>query len=327
MRNILFILISALTLSACHSGLRKGAASEGEVKVFRYDRLQYEATVMNSFSALQRMKLGWPQATKLLIEDVLALGDVNDENVSDRLCAYYSDSTLLHLMEDALLKYSDMSDIEEGLTKGFTALKKEVPSIVVPAVYAQISALNQSVVVGDSLLGFSIDKYMGEDYPLYRRYYYDYQRRTMNPDRILPDCFTFYLFSQYPFSWYGGVRSLYDVILHKGKMYWVVKRILGLDSDAEALGYTKAELTWCKKNMKAFWRWMTDHRFLDSTDPMVIRAFTHADPTGFFSRDDIPPMIGVWIGMQLTEKYMKQHPDMTIAKLLSNDDFGAVSLY
>lgn len=44
-------------------------------------------------------------------------------------------------------------------------MKKEVPALFVPHFYAQIAALNQSVVVGDSILGFSIDKYMGADYP------------------------------------------------------------------------------------------------------------------------------------------------------------------
>ena len=326
MRNCIILLISALFFSACQFGLRRDDAPvQKDIKVFRYDRLQYEATAMNSVTALQRMKLEYPQATKLLIEDVLALGDVDDENISERLCAYYSDTTLLHLTEDALLKYSDMSDIEKGLTKGFMALKKEIPSFVVPAVYSQISALNQSIVVGDSLLGISIDKYMGEDYPLYKRYYYDSQRRSMTPQRILPDCFTFYLFSQYPFKWHGGIRSLYDVMLHRGKVYWVVKHILDMDSDADVMGYTKDEQAWCKKNRKKLWRWMADNRFLESTDPMVIRAFTRFDSTGLLGKD-VPPMVGVWLGMQLTAKYMKQHPETTLAELLETDDFGFIPL-
>lgn len=63
-----------------------------------------------------------------------------------------------------------MGWIEKKLTKGFKQLKKEVPSLPVPHFYAQLSALNQSVVVGDSIVGFSIDKYMGADYPLYKRF-------------------------------------------------------------------------------------------------------------------------------------------------------------
>ncbi len=138
---------------------------------------------MNSFSALQKMNTDYPQVTSLLIEDVLAMGEVDMEDINDRLCAYFSDSILVHLMEDAEEKFKDVSNLEQNLTKGFKRLKKEVPALFVPHFYAQIAALNQSVVVGDSILGFSIDKYMGADYPLYKRFYYaNYQCRSMSPD-------------------------------------------------------------------------------------------------------------------------------------------------
>ena len=72
MRRWIFILISILTLSACHSGGQKDdALSDVDIKVIRYDRLQYEAFALNSFSALQKMSTECPQATKLLIERVL----------------------------------------------------------------------------------------------------------------------------------------------------------------------------------------------------------------------------------------------------------------
>ena len=178
MKNIIvLILMSIFALTACLSDRQQGINSlQTDVKVFRYDRLQYEAVALNSFSAMQKMSLDCPQATKILIEEVLGLGRVNEPAINERLCAYYSDSVLLKLMEDAESKFKDMTWIEEGLTDGFRNLVREVPEIPVPRIYAQISALNQSVVVGDSLVGFSLDKYMGEDYPLYQKYYYAYQR-------------------------------------------------------------------------------------------------------------------------------------------------------
>lgn len=55
MHRWIFILISILTLSACHSGGQKDdALSDVDIKVIRYDRLQYEAFALNSFSALQK---------------------------------------------------------------------------------------------------------------------------------------------------------------------------------------------------------------------------------------------------------------------------------
>lgn len=254
------------------------------------------------------------------------LGRVDEPNINERLCAYYSDTILLRIMQDATEKFKDMTSLEKGFTDGFRFLKEEIPAFPVPTVYSQISALNQSVVVGDSLLGFSLDKYMGENYPLYRRYYYDYQRRSMTPERILPDCFTFYLLSLYPFEWRPGHRSLYDVILHQGKIHWVVRQALGYKTNGEVLGYTEKEENWCKEHGKELLKWMTERGHLSSTDPMLIRAYTHSDPNMILNGEKLPPVVGLWLGMRLIERYMKQHPDVSIATLLERTDLGSVTL-
>ena len=159
------ILICLVALSSCHwNGGKSSDSAELNIKVARYDRLLFEYVTMNNLSALQKMNTDFPQATKLLIEDVLAIGEVDDNKINDRLMEYYADTTLLVLIQDAEEKFKDMGWIEKKLTK-------EVPSLPVPHFYAQLSALNQSVVVGDSIVGFSIDKYMGADYPLYKRFY------------------------------------------------------------------------------------------------------------------------------------------------------------
>ena len=58
------------------------------------------------------MNTDFPQATKLLIEDVLAIGEVDDNKINDRLMEYYADTTLLVLIQDAEEKFKDMGLIE-----------------------------------------------------------------------------------------------------------------------------------------------------------------------------------------------------------------------
>lgn len=168
MYRLIFILLSIIVFSACRSDKQKDDFSFSGIKIARYDRLQYEATVQNSFFSLQRMNTEFSQETRLLIEEVLDLGSVDMVDMNDRLCAYFSDSILVHLMEDVGEKFKDVSSFEQRLTQGFSNLKKEIHELPVPQIYTQISALNQSVVVGDSILGISLDKYMGSDYPLYK---------------------------------------------------------------------------------------------------------------------------------------------------------------
>ncbi len=318
----IWTVICCMCLTSCQWNISANDDKETaiDIKVGRFDKLLNEYVSLNSFAALQKMNTEYPQETKLLLEDVLALGEVDDNHINNLLKSYYSDSVISTLMSDALVKFEDMKDIEHKLTKGFRRLKKEIPSLTIPRVYSQISALNQSVVVGDSILGFSIDKYMGADYPLYKNYYYDFQCRTMEPSRIVPDCFMYYLLGEYPFPW-GWNRSLLDHMMHDGKVHWVITRILDYDSFEQEIGYTKAETEWCEKNRKDLWKYVLQNNHLDSTDPYMIRMYMRSAPSSSYFGEDSPCMLGVWIGTQLVDAYMKKNKEVTISELLEDTDY------
>lgn len=68
----------------------------------------------------------------------------------------------------------------------------------IPAIYMHVSGFNQNVLVGDSLLSLSIDKYMGKDYPLYQDFFYDSQKLKMQRGLVVPDYLAGWLMSEYP---------------------------------------------------------------------------------------------------------------------------------
>jgi hypothetical protein len=322
MRKFLYFFLACFVFFSCKFVAdKKDCDAVGErIEIARYDKLLNEYVEFNSFSALQKMNTEYLLATKYLIEDVLRLGQVNDDKINEKLKVFYSDSTLRKLTADALAKYSNMCRLEKKFTKGFQRLKTEVPSLKIPHIYSQISALNESVVVGDSILGFSIDKYMGEDYPLYKRFFYDYQRKSMKPERILPDCFNFYLLSEYPYPEDKG--RLLDRMLHRGKLEYIVSEILKYKTFGEELGYTKQEEDWCEYNRFKIWEYMMQNGHLYSTDPMVQRKYMKPAPNTAFFGDQSPMMVGVWMGMQIVDSYMKNHKETTIKDLLEMTDYS-----
>lgn len=298
----------------------EGVQQEKEITVIRYDKLLNEYVRSNSFSALQKMNMEYQQPTKILIEDVLAIGRVGDDTISQKLKTFYSDTTLLRLMTDVETHFPDLDKLEAGLTKGFRRLKSEVSTLSIPIIYSQISALNESIVLTDSLLGISLDKYMGEDYPLYKRFYYDYQRHTMRPDRILPDCLSFYLIAHYPFPFEEGV-SLIDVMLHYGKINYVVQQVLELPTACDVLGYSEKEQTWCRANEQYIWQYMIANGHLYARDPMLMRQYMKPVPFAEYFGKDSPPLVGSWIGSRLVNSYMKAHDKTTLQQLLEMTDY------
>ena len=150
-----------------------------QIEVQRYDRAESRYLMTGDFSALQQMNTGYPVETRALIEDLLKIGEVNDPQINTKLLKFYQDSALQTLILDAEAQYANMDDINKDLTEAFGKLKQWLPDLPLPTVYAQITALDQSIVIGNQSIGISLDKYLGADYPLYLKYYSREQRRLM----------------------------------------------------------------------------------------------------------------------------------------------------
>lgn len=242
MRKIYLIFISIMLLcAACEWRMqsKESISKEGTHQVVaRYDQTEGAYLLTGDFSALQRMSTEYPNQTRTLVENVLKLGAANDPEINAKLLNYYQDSTLQRVIAEVGRQYANMDDIDKLLYLGFKRLKKHIPSLAIPKVYAQIGAFDQSVIVGKGMLGISLDKYLGNDYPIYQKYYSKEQRRTMNRSYIAPDCIGFYLLSLYPMPT-GHELTKNEKDIHMAKIQWVVDKALKKDIFAN-LRYVKA---------------------------------------------------------------------------------------
>ena len=209
---------------ACEWRLKPNEERDAEeVVVERYDRIQALYLTTGDRSALQQMNTRYPEQTRMLIEDVLNIGPVNDPAINIKFLHFYQDSVLQAIIADVERKYADLSDLDEELQSAFKELRTVVPDFQVPVIYAQIGALTQSIIVGDSMLGICLDKYLGADYPLYAQFYPEDQRKQMTRQMIVPDCIGFYILSQFPIQ--ESDTTADSRHRHMGKIQWVVNKV------------------------------------------------------------------------------------------------------
>ena len=71
-----------------------------------------------------------------------------------------------------------MDDINEQLKKSFGRLHDWLPELQQPYFYAQIGALDQSIVVGEHSVGISLDKYLVRNIRS--------TRNSIQPSSVLP---------------------------------------------------------------------------------------------------------------------------------------------
>ena len=231
MRKVYMVLMAAMLICIgceCHFTVSDDE-SEQPLVVERYDRIESLYLTTGDISALQQMNTGYPQQTRTLIEDVLKMGKVNDPGINSQFLEFYQDTVLQTLIVSAEEEFTNMDDVNKELQGSFKRLRTMLPGLEVPVVYAQIGSLDQSIIVGNGMLGISLDKYLGEDFPLYLREDYGYterQRSMMTRQYIVPDCIGFYLLSLYPMPCDRKLSQV-ERDLHIGKIQWTVNKALG----------------------------------------------------------------------------------------------------
>ncbi|MBQ9286254.1 MAG: hypothetical protein IJ209_08250 [Bacteroidaceae bacterium] len=203
-RSLLFILLFLLCAVGVWSWLERpwegwaltdDGARKGQqtVKIDRYDRLLDEYVSLGSYTALHKMNTEYSAQTTMLIEDVLQLGSAMEPDIEKRMRYLYLDSTMQELLDAVHAEFNDVKDIERLFEDRFRYQERINPRFKRPQVYTQIGRLGRSIVVNDTLIGISLDKYLGTDSPFYEGRFSDEERKRMRRYDIVNDAIEAYI--------------------------------------------------------------------------------------------------------------------------------------
>ena len=150
--------------------------------------------------------------------------EINDADINTKFLHFFQDSTLQSMLLDVQQQYTEIDDLNESFSAAFERLAELLPSVKIPEIYTQIGSFDQSIIVGNNVLGISLDKYLGSNYPFYQDHYTDEQRRMMERSMIVPDAISFYLLSLFPTpDSLQETQAVRD--RHMSRIHWVVQQV------------------------------------------------------------------------------------------------------
>ncbi len=252
-------------------------------------------------------------------ENILFIGKTDSVGFYDRLRNLFSDSTLMSLYQKEQEIFADITPYEKELSIGFSLLLEEFPELKLPEIYMHVSGLNQNIIVTDSILSLSADKYLGADYPLYQNFFYDYQRQQMCPERVVPDYLLGFLYSDFSFS--GNENALLDRMLYEGKLRYILSELLTERDVRESFGYTKEQYEWCEKSESRIWKTMLQQKQLYTTDYIITSQYINEAPYTVPLTNSSPGRVGVWVGYRIIASYMRNHSKTTLSELIGMTDY------
>jgi len=252
-------------------------------------------------------------------ERVIFIDRTDSIGFFDRLRNFFSEPTLMSLYQKQQEVFADVTSHEKELSTGLSLLLEEFPELNLPKIYMHVSGLNQNIIVTDSILSLSADKYLGSDFPLYQEFFYDYQRQRMNPEQVVPDYLLGFLYSEFPFE--GNENVLLERMLYEGKIHYILSQILPKRNAWETFGYTKEQYEWCEKSESRIWKTILQQKQLYTTDYMVTSQFINDAPYTAPLTSSSPGRVGIWIGYRIVTSFMKNNPKTTLSELIETTNY------
>jgi len=108
---------------------------------------------------------------------------------------------------------------------------------------------------------------------------------------------------------------LADMIAY-GKAYYFAKHMMPCVPDSVFIGYTQQEIEGARENQDIIWKRLVDDEVFFNTTRQVKQKYISERPKTLEVSDQCPGRIGMWVGWQIVNEYMKKNHEVTLPTLM-----------
>ncbi len=257
-----------------------------------------------------------------LFSYVINTGNVNDTSFGGFLVRFCTDKLNNDVYESVMQLYPDITAIEEDLEDAFRHYKWYFPVAKVPAVYTCITGFNNSLIIGDSVIGIGLDRYLGRNCEYYPRLnIYRYIAARMNSWNIVPDCMYGWGASEWNIaSMEYQADDVMTEMIHEGKLKYFEKCMMPEINDTVLFGFSADQMKFCRNNERQMWHYLIENDLLFSTDQFTVRKLTGEAPFTTYFTNESPGKAATWLGFRIVESYMMRNKGIDLGRLMDNTD-------
>ena len=292
------------------------------VRIIRFDRDFLHLNQKNIVQSTRNLYKKYPEIINIYTNEILGVSATDTSGVANLFSEFLTDSVFAGVNQKTLQVFDDVTSIEKSLSASFSILHSFFPEIKLPEVFFYVSGFNRSVLVGSNTIGVGADLFLGSDYQRYQNFTYQYLIKNMTPQQITPVVMSTVLYNNFPF----GERNerLIDNMLYRGKMMFLLSKLMPEELPNTIIGYEKREWEWCRKYEKQVWETIMDRNDLFSTDMTLIHKYMDEAPFTTPVSQEAPGRLGTWVGWQIIESYMKNNKSVSLKDLMLNKNYQQI---
>lgn len=295
---------------------------EIEIKLQQFEKDLFQFSIDSSEYYINKLQDIYGEFFKLYCIQIVELGNPEDEYIDYNLnefLRFWKPKEIDRVLEEEFPDFE--KDQVPEIEKAFKYYKYYFPEKPIPNIITYFSSFGYSVVSLDSITGIGLDKYLGmHNEEIYDKVGYpQYQKRRMTKEMIPVDVMRSTAESEFPFP-DNESENLLDHMIYFGKVQYFLNCMLPETADTLKWMYTESQFSWAQRHEKKIWDYIVDQKLLYSTDYNDIRKFTGDGPYTSVFTDISAPRAGVFVGFRITERFMKNNPDIHLKDLMEETD-------
>jgi hypothetical protein len=322
MKKYILVLALALGMVSCQSGRDYFPKNMDKinVEIVRFDNALLNIRPDSSEVDIKKLYSDYEYFMNIYVEDILGLYLSDTAELGKLFANFLTDTTMGFAQTNAEAKkqFADIKHIENELNEGFTRLHYLYPELEIPTIYLIVSGFNASIYSYENIIAVGTDMYLGGDYKYYNQVVYNYQKPTMDKVFMAGDVLNYYISQNIPYT--SKNNRLLEHMLFRGKQMYLLEQLMPKSPKWEVIGYTKEQWDWCVKWEKEIWNKIMDKRDLFKTESMIITSYLNDGPFTTPISQDSPGRLGIWVGWQIIDSYMRHNEDVTLQELMKDGD-------
>lgn len=312
----LLILFSLLGCTQQTQAQAEPVPNEPSIKIDRFD-IELDNYLKEPNTEKETLlKNNYPDFLSAFGVVTINRSNINDAAFFPTINRYFSNEMLSKIYNDALSAFANVQTYEEELSKADELIKANMDNKHLPNLGLHISGFKENTIVLENYISISIDKYLGQDYPMYNQFFEKYQLLQMQPKMITRDFIRAWIISEKKNN--NKKKNLLDEIIDEGKVLYTLSVLLPDWQKYDLLGYTDEQLQWCTTNEIKIWKVVVQKNYLFSNDYLLIDKFVQDAPYTAPVSVESPGRLGAWIGWQIVDKYMKNN-SLKLTELMNTD--------
>lgn len=244
----------------------------------------------------------------------------SDSVFIDRLFSRFSNPHIDTLLMETHRIFGDGTGLREQFTQAYANLSYYYPDFQPPRIQTLISGLETDLFITDSTVYVGLDYFLGSDAKYRPNNMYAYMLRRYTKDFIVPSVMLLTgVDSRFNKNNEEDKTVLAEMIAY-GKAYYFAKRMLPCVADSLLMGYSSREMEGSIAYEELIWSRLVQDQVLFSSSHLVKQRFLAERPKTIEVGEDCPGRIAQWVGWRIVEKFMEEHPEVTLPQLMSISD-------